>query len=76
MVPIRELGASAKYTKKEDLPPISYRHFRRSPKRMNPSVAQGDLAIYEEWNDTYGNKCGKDCDDSENSDDDNKTPGV
>jgi len=37
-----------------DIPPISYKHFRKSLRRTSPSVAQEDLARYEEWNDTYG----------------------
>ena len=75
MGPIRQLCASEMSMDAENVPPISYKHFRKSLRGMNPSVAQADLAIYEKWNDTYGNKCGKDYDDTESSDDD-ETPGV
>ena len=56
MEPVRELGAGVKTIKPEDIPPISYKHFRRSLQGMSPSVAPSDLIAYIEWNDTYGNK--------------------
>lgn len=52
--PIRQLGARALTIKAEDVPPISYRHFRLALKGMKPSVAQSDLDVYVEWNKTYG----------------------
>ena len=54
--PIRELGAKALEVDANDVPPISYRHFRRALRGMNPSVAQADLDLYKEWNATYGSK--------------------
>ena len=52
--PIRQLGARALMINAEDIPPISYRHFRTALKGMNPSVAQSDLDVYIEWNKLYG----------------------
>ena len=54
--PIRQLGARALEIKAEDVPPISYRHFKHALRSMNPSVAKADLDIYIEWNSTYGSK--------------------
>jgi SpoVK/Ycf46/Vps4 family AAA+-type ATPase len=54
--PIRQLGARALEIKAEDVPPISYRHFKHALRSMNPSVAQADLDIYIKWNSTYGSK--------------------
>ena len=36
--------------------PISYKHFRRSLKGMNPSVSKDDLNVYLKFNETYGSK--------------------
>ena len=63
MGPIRDLGARAMEVAAEDVPPISYKHFRRSLKGMNPSVSEEDLNDYIKFNDTYGNNPGKDDDD-------------
>lgn len=38
------------------LPPISYEHFCQALSCMNPSVAQDDLQVYDDWNTVYGNK--------------------
>lgn len=54
--PIRELGVKALEVNASDVPAISYRHFRRAIKGMNPSVAESDLVLYNEWNETYGSK--------------------
>ena len=54
--PIRQLGSKALEVRPQDVPPISYKHFRHSLRGMNPSVAQADLDQYVEWNDTYGSK--------------------
>lgn len=54
--PIRELGSKALEVSANDVPPISYRHFKRALRGMNPSVAQADLDLYKEWNATYGSK--------------------
>lgn len=54
--PIRELGARALEIDANDVPPISYRHFKRALRGMMPSVAESDLILYKEWNTTYGSK--------------------
>ncbi len=54
--PIRELGSKALEVDAKDVPPISYRHFKRALRGMNPSVAKSDLDLYKEWNATYGSK--------------------
>ena len=40
----------------EDLPPISFKHFRLSLRAMKPSVSPDDLVQYEEWDQVYGSK--------------------
>ncbi|KAK1733516.1 fidgetin-like protein 1 [Skeletonema marinoi] len=47
----------------DEVPPISYKHFRRSLRGMNPSVAQSDLQVYLDWNDKYGSKVSNNLDD-------------
>jgi len=71
--PLRDLGNTALNVAAADIPPISYRHFRRAIKHMNPSVAQADLDLYTTWNATYGSKslCGEENDDL--SDDDEES---
>ena len=69
MGPIRDLGARAMEVAAEDVPPISYKHFRRSLKGMNPSVSEEDLDDYIKFNDTYGNKHREDNDDDDDDDD-------
>lgn len=54
--PLRDLGDEIEKTDANDIPPISYKHFRHSLHGMRPSVAQSDLAVYVEWNETYGDK--------------------
>lgn len=54
--PIRQLGMRALEIAAEDVPPISYVHFKHALKGMNPSVAQSDLDAYLEFNQTYGSK--------------------
>ena len=57
MGPLRKMSFKEKLNiAPEDLPPISYKHFRASLRGMSPSVAQSDLAAYEEWNNTFGSK--------------------
>jgi SpoVK/Ycf46/Vps4 family AAA+-type ATPase len=56
MGPIRQLGSRALEVDANDVPPISYKHFRQALRGMHPSVAQADLEIYLEWNKTYGSK--------------------
>jgi SpoVK/Ycf46/Vps4 family AAA+-type ATPase len=54
MGPIRELGAKALNIDPNDVPPISYKHFKKSLRGTRPSVAPGDLEPYEEFDRTYG----------------------
>jgi SpoVK/Ycf46/Vps4 family AAA+-type ATPase len=68
MGPIRRLGAKALEVEASDVPPISYKHFRQSLRSMKPSVAQGDLVQYEEWDKTYGSKRIEDEMDDDSSD--------
>jgi SpoVK/Ycf46/Vps4 family AAA+-type ATPase len=56
MGPIRALGARALEVDCNDVPAISYKHFRQSLRSMNPSVAPSDLEQYLNWDDLYGNK--------------------
>lgn len=56
MGPIRQLGHRALEIDPKDVPPISYKHFRRSLKGMNPSVSKDDLNVYLKFNETYGSK--------------------
>lgn len=73
MGPIRQLGSRALEVDANDVPPISYKHFRQALRGMHPSVAQADLEIYLEWNKTYGSKSMPmmDDDDEENDSDRN-----
>lgn len=64
MGPLREFGAKALEIRTEDLPPISYIHFRKALRKMNPSVAQSDLDSHIEWNSKYGSTVGHGGDDS------------
>jgi SpoVK/Ycf46/Vps4 family AAA+-type ATPase len=65
MGPIRQLGPRALEVDIKDVPPIAYKHFRRSLKGMKPSVAPSDLVQYEEWDQTYGSKRATEDDDSD-----------
>ena len=56
MGPIRQLGSRAMEIRVDDVPPISYKHFKKSLKGTRPSVAPGDLTQYLEWDKTYGTK--------------------
>ena len=68
MGPIRDLGERAMEIEEENLPSINYKHFRRSLRGTNPTVAQADLEIYLKWNDTYGSKKEVQGDDTEDDD--------
>ncbi|GKY96079.1 hypothetical protein MPSEU_000568000 [Mayamaea pseudoterrestris] len=56
MGPIRALGARALEVDCNDVPAISYKHFRQSLRSMNPSVAPSDLEQYLAWDELYGSK--------------------
>jgi SpoVK/Ycf46/Vps4 family AAA+-type ATPase len=72
MGPIRQLGRDAMNVNVDQLPPITYKHFRSSLKSTSPSVAQADLDVYLEWNQTYGTKAtgGEDSESDDGSSDD------
>ena len=53
-----------------DVPPIAYKHFRQSLRGSSPSVAQADLQVYIDWNNTYGSKVSNESDDDDDDDDD------
>jgi hypothetical protein len=65
MGPLRELGAKALEIEPNDIPPIAYKHFRRALRGTKASVAPAELAIYIEWNSTYGSRRTNVDDDSE-----------
>lgn len=54
--PIRQLGTQALTVDPKDVPPISFKHFRKALRGTKPSVAQSDLSVYLEWNDIFGSK--------------------
>jgi len=56
MGPIRKLGDKALFIPVKDVPPISYKHFRKSLRGLNPSNAQSEITQYEEWDKVYGTK--------------------
>lgn len=56
MGPIRQLGRKALQVEVQDVPPISYRHFRQALRGMSPSVAAEDTLQYEIFDQTYGSK--------------------
>jgi len=59
--------------KANEVPPIAYKHFRQSLRGSSPSVAQSDLQIYIDWNNTYGSKVSNNLDDDDDcSDDENE----
>lgn len=68
MGPVRQLGQNAMSVSADELPAISYKHFRRSLRSISPSVAQADLDVYLEWNNTYGTKSAVAGDDTESDD--------
>ncbi|KAL3944615.1 MAG: hypothetical protein SGBAC_001327 [Bacillariaceae sp.] len=68
MGPIRKLGSRALSIEVKDVPPISYKHFRKSLRGTRPSVAPSDLVQYEEWDKTYGTKRASEEDSSSDED--------
>lgn len=64
MGPIRQLGPKALSIEIKDVPPISFKHFRRSLKGTRPSVATADLVQYEEWDKVFGSKRASEDDDT------------
>eukprot|EP00980_Cylindrotheca_fusiformis_P017813 scaffold5631_cov117-Cylindrotheca_fusiformis.AAC.1 len=68
MGPIRQLGSKALSIEINDVPAISFKHFRRSLKGTRPSVAPTDLVQYEEWDMIYGSK--RACEEDDDSSDD------
>lgn len=51
--------------KANEVPPIAYKHFRQSLRGSSPSVAQSDLQVYLDWNNTYGSKVSNDLDEED-----------
>lgn len=51
--------------KANEVPPIAYKHFRQSLRGSSPSVAQSDLQVYIDWNNTYGSKVSNDLEDED-----------
>jgi SpoVK/Ycf46/Vps4 family AAA+-type ATPase len=70
MNPIRELGTKALNIDPGDVPPISYRHFKKSLRGTRPSVAQSDLEPYEDFDRKYGSHPSNQNDDDDDDDDD------
>ena len=67
--PIRQLGSKALEVDVKDVPPISFKHFKRSLKGTKPSVSPADLVQYIEWDKVYGSKrVGEEWEDEEESD--------
>lgn len=69
MGPIRQLGPRALEVQVTDVPPITFKHFKRSLKGTKPSVAPSDLVQYEEWDKIYGSKRASEEDDDDDDDD-------
>jgi fidgetin-like protein 1 len=65
MGPIRQLGSRALDVDVNDVPAITFKHFKRSLKGTKPSVAPSDLVQYEEWDMTYGSKRATEDDDDD-----------
>lgn len=75
MGPIRELGHRALQVQAKDVPPISYKHFRKALRSMKPSVAPEDLVQYIEWDKVYGSKRAEDDDEMEDGEDNEQSEG-
>lgn len=71
MGPMRTMSAMEMLSiNANDVPPIAYKHFRQSLRGTSPSVAQADLQVYIDWNNTYGSKVTNDLlDDDEDEED-------
>jgi fidgetin-like protein 1 len=65
MGPIRQLGSRALDVDVNDVPAITFKHFKRSLKGTKPSVAPSDLVQYEEWDKIYGSKRATEDDDDD-----------
>lgn len=68
MGPIRDLGAHALEVDSNEIPPISFKHFRQALRGMKPSVAPSDLVQYEEWDNMYGSRRAQSCGDEDDAD--------
>lgn len=71
--PLRQLGKRALSISADDVPPISYKHFRSSVKGMNKSVSKSDLDIYIKWDSEYGSKISKEDDNEQSSSSDSES---
>jgi len=56
MGPIRQLGLKALETAADEVPPISFNHFRQSLRGMHPSVSPEDITQYLDFDNTFGSK--------------------
>jgi SpoVK/Ycf46/Vps4 family AAA+-type ATPase len=72
MGPIRQLGPRALDVHVNDVPAITFKHFKRSLKGTKPSVAPSDLVQYEEWDKIYGSKRATEDDDDDDDDDEDQ----
>lgn len=63
--PLRQLGMGALQAAETDIPPITYKHFRKAFRGMKPSVAEADLVQYHEWDSLYGSKRVEEDDDTD-----------
>jgi SpoVK/Ycf46/Vps4 family AAA+-type ATPase len=73
MGPLRQLGPMAMSVEVDAIPPISFKHFKKSLKGTRPSVAPDDLTQYIEWNRVYGSsRPGETADDDDDDDDDDE----
>merc|ERR1719229_490979 len=57
MGPIRSLGAKILEIKNQfDMPSIQKHHFDQSLANVRPSLTQGSLKYFNDWNDKFGSK--------------------
>ena len=75
MGPIRQLGRKALDTAVQDIPPISYKHFKKALRGMHPSVSPEDIVQYEDFDKTFGSRraSAADGDDDDDEHQDNET---
>ncbi|KAL3917125.1 MAG: hypothetical protein SGILL_004859 [Bacillariaceae sp.] len=70
MGPIRELGAGAMTVNVEEIPPISFKHFKKSLRATRPSVSPDDITQYIEWDRVYGSTRAEQDEEDDDDDDD------
>ena len=72
MGPIRQLGRKALDTAIQDIPPISYKHFKKALRGMHPSVSPEDIIQYEDFDKTFGSRRASTADDEDDDGDDDE----